>query len=113
MFGSILIKSQNGCSCSNDVTIRVERDTFIDTDGQKKMKHTNTLIIKGIFGAELVKDEQVECLFKIDETNKIDGFIGIVQGKTAETVQILIKSKTERKTEILKKIKEEYKWQHQ
>lgn len=108
MFGSAFILHKNGWSCSNDVTFEVEKD-IIEVEGQKVSKQTNTLKLKGIFNGvgSLSEGDNVECVFKIEDSIKKQGFVGTVKAITKKTISILLKAKTDNTQEILNKIKEE------
>lgn len=108
MYGSAFIVHEKGWSCSNDVTFEVEKD-IIEVEGKKASKQTNTLKVKGIFnGAGILSiDDKVQCVFKIDDTFKKQGFLGTVNAITEKTTTILLLTKTDKTKEILNKIKEE------
>lgn len=109
MIGSVLISHNSGWACSNDVTFNVERDIITADSGEKVSKRTNTLKIKGLFDVigKICINLSVDCVFKTDDTDKVQGFTGTITAQTKETTLIVIHSKTERTKEIIKKIKED------
>lgn len=105
MQGSVFISHKNGFACSNDVLFDIERDR-VEHEGKPAMKHTSVLKVKGMFGA-LEVGTDVDCVFKRDDNEHLQAFVGIVSGKTNLTHAIRLTAKTERTKEILNKIKEE------
>lgn len=108
MFGSAFITHPKGWLCSNEAMMQEEQD-LIEVDGKECIKLTPVMKVKAAFDGigTPEKDMPVECVFKLDDSDKMQGFIGVIQGITNETIKILLTTKTERIPQILKKIKEE------
>lgn len=109
MTGSVFIIYPGGWACSNEVKFDVEKDIITGENGDRVSKQTNTLKIKGLFigKGEIDKNIFVDCVFKLDEKNNLQGFTGQVSGLTKDLAIITLLTKTERTEEILKKIKED------
>lgn len=108
MTGSIFITNSTGWAASNEMMWVVDRE-ILEIDGKKASKHTNYFKIKGLFlyNIELSKEMFVDLVIKMDDSNKVQGFTGVITGITATSVAVRVLTKTERIQEILNKIKEE------
>ena len=108
MTGSVFITHNEGWAASNESMTYVDRE-IIEQDGKKVSKHTNFLKIKALFlhNIEISKGLLIDLIFKLDDSDRLQGFTGVVTGQTKETTAIQLLTKTERINEILNKIKEE------
>jgi hypothetical protein len=108
MTGSVFISAPTGWACSNEMFWIIDRE-IIEREGKKVSKHTNFLKIKALFlhNIEISKGLFVDLVVKLDDSDNIQGFTGVITGQTKETTAIQILTTTERTQEILNKIKEE------
>lgn len=109
MTGSVLISTNDGWVCSNEVAMIVERDLIKQPDGSMASKHTNTLRVQGFFKGKgsICKEEKVYCIFKLDSNNTIESFAARVSGMTDEMIVLTLMARTMRDEEIFNKIKQQ------
>lgn len=107
MTGTGFIVTDNDWACSNDVSWDMYSDPIRDpvTGKTVQIRKTQTLTFKNSFTGrgKISEDAEVDCAFKIDETNEVLAFKGRVRSAGALTI-INILTKKENIKEILSKI---------
>lgn len=104
MIGIAFILGNSGWACSNEAHYEARNNSARMPDRSIKITPTLELKLISIFGTA-IKGESVQCLFKSDDTNLVQGFSGVVSANENSIVHVKVLGTIDNTKELYLKLK--------